>query len=133
MVNKFCCFSLEASAKFFGWLGCISATAFIALDSFFGLFYTREIIQAVTGKDQNVEEQSCKCKRQNLMLPWLIARFVGMMVYVALMLRMEKKYVLSSIPAIAFNAYLWFCMLSLYERIRNEKQRRPIVTVDLII
>ncbi|CAD7012288.1 uncharacterized protein LOC101454306 [Ceratitis capitata] len=148
MVEKFCCFRLESTAKFFGWLGSI-VSAVLIIPCIIALVYVKEIVDSLIKQGVRIENREdaenivtivlaleivvfavnvvthiCLLlgtiqKRHNLLLPWLIAGGISIVLSIILMFFIGFSTVIST----AFNIYLWICMYSLYKRIKTEKEQ----------
>ncbi|XP_011204319.2 uncharacterized protein LOC105226894 [Bactrocera dorsalis] len=143
VVEKFCCFRLESTAKFFGWLGVIG-TVLLTIISIVGIVNAHELSAALQKQGLKISEGDIQLflyiyivlvlisgaasiclilgtvqKRHNLVLVWLIANAVGI-VFSIIFMFLFSSY--SSLIGLALNIYLWIAMFSLYKRIKSERQ-----------
>ncbi|XP_049302806.1 uncharacterized protein LOC105223520 [Bactrocera dorsalis] len=143
VVEKFCCFSLESTAKFFGVWGMIGAVLEIVIDIFI-IAHANEVSAFFQKCGLNISESDIQLlyiiyivlalnsaagsfcllsgaseKRHNLVLVWLICSALGIVTSIILIF-FTGLY--SGLIGYAFSTYLWIAMYALYKRIKWEGQ-----------
>ncbi|XP_011188537.1 uncharacterized protein LOC105215990 [Zeugodacus cucurbitae] len=139
MVEKFCCFRLESTAKFFAWLGIIGSVLLVII-SIFGIANAHDISINLKQHGLNIPESDIKLyigiyivlcivnvvasiflllgtikKRHGFIMVWLICSALGILFSVVFMFYTSSY---SGILGLALNIYLWIAMYSLYKRIQ---------------
>ncbi|XP_050340638.1 uncharacterized protein LOC126767067 isoform X3 [Bactrocera neohumeralis] len=143
LVEKFCCFRLESTAKFFGWLGIIG-TVLLTIISIVGIVNASELAAALQKQGLKISEGDIQLflyiyivsdligfaaniclilgtvqKRHNLVLVWLIVSALGI-VFSIIFMFLTSTY--GSLIGLAFTIYLWIAMFSLCKGIKSERQ-----------